>query len=109
MLAAWKEAGVEPPAEFLQPLELEPAPELTLVDMQYLTLYNEAATCRPFGGMGGGLPPIPFTAIDRVADRFGFAGEEFLNALWVIRALDDAVLQDAHKELDEEKANANLH
>ena len=108
MLAAWKEAGVEPPAEFLQPVHHEPAPELTLVDMQYLTLYNEAATCRPMGSMGG-LAPIPFTAIDAVARRFAFRNDEFLTALWIVRALDAEVLNNAKEELDKEQANANLH
>ena len=96
MLAAWKEAGVEPPAEFLEP-KYDLGPELSYLDLQYLMAYQEAASCRQIGGMGG-IGPIPFTAIDSVAQRFGFSNSEFLSLVWVIRNVDIEVLKLYSKE-----------
>ena len=104
MLAAWKEAGIEPPAEFLEP-ELDPPPELTVLDWMYLSMYREIATCRALAPNGHPLP-VPFTAIDSVARRFEVFGIEFMTLLSVVRELDAFVIDEIQKEAEKEKSNA---
>lgn len=96
MLAAWKEAGIEPPEEFRETSIVNP-PDLSYLEYQYFGLYREAATCRVYSGMGQPLP-IPFTAIDAVCRRWGFEGSDFQTALRVIRDMDEDELTAAMKE-----------
>lgn len=57
---------------------------------------------RQFGAMGGVLP-IPFSAIDRYAKRFGIEGEAFDLFLAQIRSLDGVWVEAANKRDDAEK------
>lgn len=48
--------------------------------------------------MGGG--PIPWTAIDQYAMRYGYDGEEFEYLERMVRALDDAFLKFKAEQKD---------
>lgn len=55
--------------------------------------------------VGMGVGPIPFTAIDRYADRYGIEGLDAFDALReLIRAMDDAYLTWSAKRRDSSKS-----
>ena len=93
MTAAWAEKGVAVPAEYLEAVEEEgvaEAPELDWLEQQYVSLFNEASTCRP--PAFNGAVPIPYTAIAEVLDRNGWAGAEFTTAVYLLRKMDSEML-----------------
>lgn len=77
------------------------APELDLLEVRYLDLFNDASTCRP-ASMGGALP-IPATAIRQVVRDRGWEGVEAETACWLIRQLDAEVLAHWKTEADKKK------
>lgn len=95
----WAERGQKAPAQFEQEIEatdVVDAPELSWLEQHYLLLFNMAASCRTFS-FGGALP-IAYTAIADVLDRNGLTGTEHASALFVIRRMDEEVLQLWEKE-----------
>ena len=48
--------------------------------------FGELHTCRGIGMEAG---PIPWTAIDRYAERHGIEGDDFEEFLILVRAMDD--------------------
>jgi hypothetical protein len=62
----------------------------------YIEAFNELSTCRPIG-MGEG--PIPFTSIAEYAKIYEVEqGEEFLEFLYYIRAMDSEYLKARSKD-----------
>lgn len=56
----------------------------------YYEAFAELSTCRD---VALGTGPIPWTAIDQYAMRYGYEGEEFEYLERLVRALDDAFLK----------------
>lgn len=54
-----------------------------------------------------GVGPIPWTAIDRYAERYGFHGDGFGYLLKMVRALDDAFLRHQKQKHAEETSRGN--
>lgn len=79
------------------------APELYAGLEAYYEAFIELSTCRDHG-MGVG--PIPWTAVDRYAERHGFRGDGFFYLLKMVRALDDAFLKH-QRQKGKEGANAD--
>lgn len=79
------------------------APDLLPGLEMYYEAFVELSTCRDHG-LGAG--PIPWTAIDRYAERNGFEGEGYEYLLRMVRALDDAFLAHTRKKEGEERARA---
>lgn len=102
MLEAWKEKGVEPPEDFINRSTKVPEPELTYVDVQYLMVFYEVTTCRNI--VNGAYLPVPLTAVDVAARRFGFDGAEFYTLLHVVRELDRLVIEAHAKEMSKHDA-----
>lgn len=81
------ELGRDLPAGYLRRPEVEPE------GIPYWDAFWELSTDRQVG-MGTG--PIPFSALDRYADRFGLsAPDDFDRFRAIVRAMDDAYL--SHK------------
>lgn len=92
-----EEGGPLPPALAREPRIPEPL-------LFYWNAFWDLSTDRPmtFGGAGA----IPWSAIDRWADRHGVAGpESFARLLFLIRALDRVWLEDAEKRAKTPKAS----
>ena len=70
------------------------APELLLGLDSYFEAFVELSTCRELGMSSG---PIPWTAVDRYAERHGYRGEGFVYLLQMIRAMDAAFLEHGRK------------
>ncbi len=70
------------------------APELLLGLDSYFEAFVELSTCR---GLGMASGPIPWTAVDRYAERHGYSGEGFEYLLQMIRAMDEAFLEHSRK------------
>lgn len=103
MLKAWKEQGVDPPEDFVKrAAATKPEPELTFVDVQYLMVFYEVTTCRNI--VNGAYLPVPLTAVDVAARRFGFDGAEFYTLLHVVRELDRLVIEAHAKEMSKHDA-----
>lgn len=73
------------------------APELLLGLDTYYEAFVELSTCRT------DLGPIPWTAVDRYAERHSFEGESFLYLLKMIRAMDDVFIKHMRAKLDKER------
>lgn len=78
------------------------APELLAGLEAYYEAFIELSTCRD-SGMGVG--PIPWTAVDQYARRYGFTGDGFGYLLKMVRALDDAFLK--HQRQKDKEARDN--
>lgn len=72
------------------PAALDAAPDLPPGLDWYVEAFLALASCRPQGMAGPG--PIPWTALDRYAQRHGIAGAEFEIFEVLIAALDSAWL-----------------
>lgn len=72
----------------------------------YYEAFTELSTCRDHG-MGVG--PIPWTAVDRYAERNGFEGDGFDYLLRMVRALDDAFLAHTRRKETEERARVEAN
>lgn len=61
----------------------------------------EVGTDRKFRGMSGMPGPIPYTAIDRYAERFAYDRdhEEYLRFTQLIRRMDTAYLEHVAQEI----------
>jgi hypothetical protein len=80
------------------------APQLLMGLEMYYEAFTELSTCRQ---VGMGMGPIPWTAIDRYGDRYGFQGEGFEYLVRMVRALDDVFLAHSRKKAEKEaQANA---
>ena len=69
------------------------APELWFWLHPYYEAFTELSTCRPVDGFTGTVGRIPWTAIDRYADRYEWAGRDFEVFVLYIGALDDKLLE----------------
>lgn len=70
----------------------------------YYEAFTELSTCRNAGMSVG---PIPWTAIDRYGQRYGFQGDGFDYLVRMVRALDDTFLAHSRKKAKEEEAQNN--
>lgn len=91
---------MEVPSHLLTDREM---PILDEVEMMYWNHFQELQSERPIGGMGG-AGAIPWSSIDRYAERFGFLGEGYRDFLSVIRFLDNKWLSMMHEKQEKEKA-----
>ena len=58
-------------------------------------VYVDLSSCRP---IGWGPGPIPWTAVDQYARRYGIVGEQFDDLVYYIRAMDLAYLAHYDKK-----------
>jgi hypothetical protein len=79
---------------------IENAPEILLGLEVYYEAFLELDTCRTVGMSAG---RIPWTAIDRYAERHGFTGDGFDYLLHMIRAMDDAFLKYSRDKAAKDK------
>jgi hypothetical protein len=61
--------------------------------IEYWTAFQRLTTCRPLGPAGAGH--IPWTAIERYAEREGWEGAQYEDFVTIIEGLDKVSL--AHK------------
>lgn len=54
-----------------------------------------------------GVGPIPWTAVDRYAKRYGYSGEDFESLLAMIEAMDEAFLAHLKKTSGKEGENGS--
>ena len=90
---------MEPPPDALPEVEM---PDVDAVEMMYWNHFGELQTERPLGAMGG-AGPIPWTSIDRYAERFGFAEEGYADFLEIIRFLDGLWLKNMSEKQEKER------
>ncbi|QQM18211.1 tail chaperonin [Stenotrophomonas phage Salva] len=73
--------------------ELDPhlanPPQLNMVSMYYLEVFNLLGTCRGLGY--GAVGPIPYTAISQYARDFGIAENEMESLVYIITTVDAEV------------------
>jgi len=82
-MEAARERGVELPADLKE--DLQNAPDLDLYVLYIYKAFWELDTCRPVSMAG--LNPIPWTAVDAYAARYGI--EDFDIFSEIVRGLDD--------------------
>lgn len=72
----------------------EPPPPAVRADLQgYWAAWQRLRNDRQHAGMGGTPLGIPFTALDRYAERYGYRGATaFDDLVELVSALDDAYL-----------------
>lgn len=80
------------------------APELYAGLEVYYEAFIELSTCRDHGM---GIGPIPWTAVDRYAERHGFRGDGFSYLLKMVRAMDDAFIKHMKQKEKEGVSNAD--
>jgi len=68
----------------------------------YIAAFQELGTCRS-GGMGVG--PIPFHAVKAYYDVMGVE-EDFEEFLYLIRAMDEALLEEINRQQKEKEGKA---
>ena len=93
---------MEPPPEVLTDKE---EPFLDEVEMLYWKHFQELQTERPLGAMGG-AGAIPWSSIDRYAERHGFLEEGYLQFMEIMRHLDELWLNMMHEKQEKEKAKS---
>ena len=91
---------MEPPPDALPDKEM---PYLDEVETMYWQHFQELQSERPLGGMGG-AGAIPWSSIDRYAERFGFIGDAYMQFVSIIRFLDNLWLKAMHDKQEKEKA-----
>lgn len=96
---AYREKGMEVPSHMLTDKEM---PVLDDVEMLYWNSFQELQSERPIGGMGG-AGSIPWTSIDRYAERFGFTGAYYQQFHSVMRFLDNKWLSMMHEKQEKER------
>lgn len=62
----------------------------------YWRAYSELTTCRP--ASFGGLLPVPWTAIDRYAERYGFDDDQFEWLVYICDKLDTVMSKHSEKK-----------
>lgn len=72
------------------PKEIMDHPEILPCSELYYTAFQKLTTCRQFGFDQG---PIPWTAIDRYAERMGMDEDEFWQFEAIICRIDTAYMQ----------------
>jgi hypothetical protein len=106
MTEAYLEKGLEPPPEMLPATE---EPDADAVVLMYWNAFQELQSERPLGGMGG-AGSIPWTAIDRYAERHGHIDEGYYTFIELMRFLDNKWLKmqsdKQKKERRESKAKS---
>jgi hypothetical protein len=90
---------MEPPPDALPEKEM---PEIDGVAAMYWQHFSELQTERPLGAMGG-AGSIPWSSIDRYAERFGYDEEGYLDFLEIIRFLDGLWLKNMQDKQEKEK------
>lgn len=86
------------------PQALLDRPEIEMQLQPFWEAFSELSTDRPIDGMGG-AGAIPFSAIDRYADRYGFGqADEFERFRALIRAMDAAYLKARGERREKGKA-----
>jgi len=88
---ALAEDGIEPPEDALEP---ELLPEAVF----YREAFTDLSGDRPLGAMGG-AGPIPWSSIDRYAQRAEVEGDGFDRLKRMIRAMDRAYLEHMAAEI----------
>jgi hypothetical protein len=68
---------------FADQIEADADVELTEWALPYWAAWHSLATERPFGAMGG-AGRIPWSAIDRYADKSGFETDHLSRMLWAM-------------------------
>ena len=91
---------MEPPPDTIPDKEY---PELDPLELVYWNHFQELQSERPLGAMGG-AGSIPWSSIDRYAERFGFTGDHYLQFLNIMRFLDGLWLKMIHDKHEKEKA-----
>lgn len=71
--------------------EVNLPPELDWLEVQYLQHFYELNTCRPPGY--GVITYIPWTAVDRLAERYGYDDSEFGTMWQIIRRIDNEFIE----------------
>lgn len=95
---ALKEKGVPiPPHLQEEEIEYVEAPELHLDEVPYWDAFMFLSSSRPRAGMDAVPLPIPWSEIDRYANRFRFEGDQFVALLNHLQALDSAYLEEVTK------------
>lgn len=60
--------------------------------------FDELSTCRSTGF--GYVGPIPWTATDRYAERYGYRGDQYFTFVEIIRTMDDAFVNYLNKKAE---------
>lgn len=79
------------------------APELLLGLDAYFEAFVELSTCR---GLGMSAGPIPWTAIDRYAQRHGYSDEGFDYLVRMVRAMDEVFLAHSRRKNDQAQGDS---
>lgn len=99
MAEAYREKGLEPPPDVLPDKE---EPDVDAVVLMYWNAFQELQSERPIGGMGG-AGSIPWTAIDRYADRHGYVEGGYYDFHELMRFLDNKWLKMQSDKMEKEK------
>lgn len=100
MYDAAVDAGFAPPESTIPP----ECPDHLL---NYLQIFWTLSSCRSMGGMGG-AGPIPWTAIDKYAERYEIVDDELLydDLMFYINAMDQTYLQIMKEEMERQNSSS---
>lgn len=90
---------MEPPPDALSTKE---EPDLGPVEMMYWSHFQELQSERQIGSMGG-ASAIPWSSIDRYAERHGFLEYGYNQFFAIMRFLDNQWLTMMHEKQEKEK------
>ena len=99
MTEAYREKGLEPPPEMLPDKE-EPDPDAVV--LMYWNAFQRLQTERPLGGMGG-AGSIPWSAIDRYAEKHGYVEGGYYDFHDIMMFLDNKWLKMQSDKQEKER------